>query len=92
MKGIDSDLPHARQRPLHRNPAQRSSTKPQGAGQETERQEHQLIERVVHDEYPVLIEYRVTAYAYSPKKVMTELHAWGMVHRRKLFGKQQTPG
>ena len=40
-------------------------------------EEHQLIKRIVHDDYPVLIEYVATEYALSLKKVMMELHAWG---------------
>ena len=50
-------------------------------------EEHQLISRVVHDDYPVRIEYRATEYSYTLKKVMTELHSWGTSHHKKLFGK-----
>lgn len=49
-------------------------------------EEHQLINRVVHDDYPVLIEYLATEYFHSLKKVMMELHAWGTNHHQKLFG------
>ncbi len=38
-------------------------------------EEHQLIQRIVHDEYPVLIEYVATEYSRSLKKVMLELHS-----------------
>ena len=48
---------------------------------------HQLIKRVVHEEYPVRIEYLATEHALSLKKVMLELHAWGIAHHQKMFGK-----
>jgi len=50
-------------------------------------EEHQLIKRVVHEDYPVRIEYTATEYSYSLKRVMQELHAWGTNHHQKLFGK-----
>ncbi|WP_156175869.1 winged helix-turn-helix transcriptional regulator [Hymenobacter terrenus] len=48
---------------------------------------HQLVQRIVHDDYPVLIEYVATEYSHSLKKVMLELHAWGVNHHKQLFGK-----
>lgn len=48
---------------------------------------HQLITRTVRDEYPVLIEYAMTDYAHTLSKVMKELHAWGVNHRKKIIGK-----
>jgi DNA-binding HxlR family transcriptional regulator len=50
-------------------------------------EEHQLIKRIVHDDYPVLIEYVATEYSYTLKKVMMELHDWGVNHRKKILGK-----
>lgn len=47
---------------------------------------HLLVKRVVHEEYPVLIEYVATDYARSLKQVMLELHAWGSSHRKKILG------
>ncbi|KAA9353731.1 winged helix-turn-helix transcriptional regulator [Larkinella humicola] len=49
-------------------------------------EEHQLIKRIVHDEYPVLIEYIATDYSRTLKSVMMELHAWGVNHRKKILG------
>ena len=49
-------------------------------------EEHQLIKRIVHDTYPVLIEYTATDYSHSLKKVMLELYAWGVDHRKKVLG------
>ena len=48
-------------------------------------EEHQLVKRSIHDEYPVLIEYTATAYSHSLKQVMLALHAWGVGHRKRLF-------
>lgn len=51
-------------------------------------EEHQLNRRIVHhDESPVLIEYTATEYARSLENVLTELHAWGANHRKKILGK-----
>jgi DNA-binding HxlR family transcriptional regulator len=50
-------------------------------------EEHQLIHRITHEDYPVSIEYVATEYARSLKNVMMELHAWGVNHRKKLFDK-----
>lgn len=50
-------------------------------------EEHKLIKRTVHDGYPVLIEYATTDYAKTLKKVMKELHSWGVNHRKKIIGK-----
>lgn len=49
-------------------------------------EQHQLISRIVHDEYPVRIEYTATEYARTLKPVMMELHAWGVNHRKKILG------
>lgn len=49
-------------------------------------EEHQLIKRIVHDEYPILIEYVATDYSRSLKKVMLELHSWGVNYRKQLLG------
>jgi DNA-binding HxlR family transcriptional regulator len=50
-------------------------------------EEHRLIKRIVHEDYPVRIEYVATEYSHSLKKVMVELHAWGVNHHREVFGK-----
>ena len=49
-------------------------------------EDHQLIKRIVHDDYPVLIEYIATDYSRSLKKVMMELHGWGVSHRKQVLG------
>lgn len=51
-------------------------------------EEHQLIRRIVHeDDYPVRIEYVATEYSRTLKKVMLELHDWGVNHRKQILGK-----
>ena len=52
-------------------------------------EEHQLIKRLVHDDYPVLIEYVATEYSRSLKTVLLELHAWGMNHRKQILGRAE---
>jgi DNA-binding HxlR family transcriptional regulator len=48
---------------------------------------HKLIKRTVYDDYPVSIEYSVTEYCQTLKKVMKALHLWGVNHRKKIIGK-----
>ena len=50
-------------------------------------EEHQLIKRTVHDDYPVVIEYTPTAYLMSLEPVMDALYDWGVNHRKKIFAK-----
>ena len=49
-------------------------------------EENQLIKRTVIDEYPVRVEYTATEYSHTLKKVIYELHHWGVNHREKIFG------
>ena len=51
-------------------------------------EEHQLIERLVQEDYPVLIEYVATEYSRTLQKVMLELHDWGVNHRKRIIGHQ----
>lgn len=50
-------------------------------------EEHQLIQRLVEEDNPSVIEYRATEYSRSLKKVMLELHSWGVNHRKQILGK-----
>lgn len=50
-------------------------------------EEHQLINRIVDENNPGLIEYIATDYSHSLKKVMMELYSWGVNHRKQLLGK-----
>lgn len=48
---------------------------------------NKLIKRTVIDDFPVRIEYTVTNHAKTLKKVIGELHKWGLKHRKEIFGK-----
>lgn len=48
---------------------------------------NKLINRTIVDGFPVRTEYTITEHAKSLKKVIKELQNWGLVHRKKIFGK-----
>lgn len=50
-------------------------------------EQHKLVQRTVYNDYPVLIEYTTTDHAKTLKKVMSELYAWGVMHRKKIIGR-----
>lgn len=50
-------------------------------------EEHRLIERVVHDSTPVLIEYKLLPHAESLKEVIDALKEWGLKHRAVVMDK-----
>ncbi len=52
-----------------------------------ELEENKLVQRTVVDDYPVRIEYTITSHAKALKSVISELHNWGVKHRKKIFGK-----
>lgn len=43
-----------------------------------------LVERRVHADIPVVVEYLPTPYSHSLKSVLGALSEWGMQHREKL--------
>ncbi|WP_236974076.1 winged helix-turn-helix transcriptional regulator [Membranihabitans maritimus] len=47
-------------------------------------EENLLIKRTVIDDYPVRIEYTVTAYCFGIEKVVKQMESWGKKHREKL--------
>jgi DNA-binding HxlR family transcriptional regulator len=49
---------------------------------------NELVSRNVYDTIPVTVEYSLTEYGKSLDDVIAALRAWGMKHRRRLFGKQ----
>lgn len=49
-------------------------------------EEHQLIKRVVIDDYPVRIAYKAQPYANTLTPIIQTLKDWGENHREKLFG------
>jgi len=44
-----------------------------------------LAERKVYDTSPVTVEYELTPYGKTLKKVIGELHYWGVKHRKKII-------
>ena len=48
---------------------------------------NKLITRDVYDTFPPTVEYTITTHGKSLEKVMEELHAWGLTHRKKIIGK-----
>lgn len=49
-------------------------------------EEHKLIERVVHDSTPVLIEYKLLPHAESLSGIIATLEEWGLKHRKVVMG------
>lgn len=47
-----------------------------------------LVRRTVYDTMPVTVEYSLTEYGKTLKKVIGELHDWGAQHRRKILGRR----
>ena len=46
---------------------------------------NQLVKRTVYDTLPVSVEYSLTSYGKSLEKVISELRAWGIQHRKKVM-------
>lgn len=45
---------------------------------------NQLVKRTVYDTTPVTVEYSLTEYGKSLKKVIGALRDWGMEHRKRI--------
>jgi DNA-binding HxlR family transcriptional regulator len=46
-----------------------------------------LIKRTVYDSVPVVVEYSMTDYGKTLGKLIDELQAWGMKHRKRIISK-----
>ena len=44
---------------------------------------NKLVIRIVHDTYPVSIEYKLTTYSFTLTPVVDEMIKWGKQHERK---------
>lgn len=53
-----------------------------------ELEQHQLIKRVVIDDYPVKIFYRPEPYSDTLNPIIDALKDWGLTHRQKIFDKE----
>ncbi len=49
---------------------------------------HQLIKRVVLDDYPVKILYKPEPYTNTLTPIIDALKDWGLNHRKRIFTKQ----
>ncbi|SEK58498.1 winged helix-turn-helix transcriptional regulator [Parapedobacter koreensis] len=43
-----------------------------------------LVKRIIHDSYPVVVEYILTDYGKTLKPIIDALGAWGATHRHRL--------
>lgn len=43
-----------------------------------------LVKRVIHDSYPVVVEYTITEYGKTLKPVIDALGTWGTEHRNRI--------
>jgi DNA-binding HxlR family transcriptional regulator len=48
---------------------------------------NQLVKRKVYDSVPVVVEYSMTEYGKTLGKLIEELQAWGMEHRKRIIEK-----
>ncbi|WP_208645503.1 winged helix-turn-helix transcriptional regulator [Mucilaginibacter endophyticus] len=55
-----------------------------------ELEQHQLIKRIIIEDYPVKIIYRSEPYAATLNPIIFALKDWGLNHRKKLFEKGYT--
>lgn len=52
-------------------------------------EQHKLIKRVIIDDYPIKVLYKLEPYAQSVIPIIETLKTWGQNHRNKLFGQQE---
>ncbi|GGK72178.1 winged helix-turn-helix transcriptional regulator [Rufibacter glacialis] len=50
-------------------------------------EQHQLIKRVVIEDYPVKILYKPEPYADTLTPIIQALKVWGLTHRERIFSK-----
>lgn len=48
---------------------------------------NQLVKRTVYDAVPVVVEYSMTPYGKTLEKLIEELQAWGVMHRKRILKK-----
>ena len=48
---------------------------------------NQLIKRTVLDTQPITVQYELTEHGNTLQTIITNLSAWGVVHRKKIVGK-----
>src|SRR5450432_374191 len=48
---------------------------------------NQLVKRTVYDSVPVVVEYSMTTHGKTLEKLIDELQAWGLLHRKRILRK-----
>jgi DNA-binding HxlR family transcriptional regulator len=48
---------------------------------------NQLVKRTVLDTQPITVQYELTEHGNTLQTIITNLQAWGIVHRKKVVGK-----
>ena len=52
-----------------------------------ELEQHQLIKRLIIEDYPIKISYRLEEYAGTLSPIIYALKDWGINHKKKIFDK-----
>ena len=55
-----------------------------------ELEQHKLLKRLIIDDYPVKISYKLEAYADTLTPIIYSLKDWGLMHRKKNIGRNST--
>ncbi len=50
---------------------------------------NELVKRTVYDTVPVIVEYAMTPYGKTLEKLIEELQAWGLQHRKRILRKSK---
>src|SRR6186997_1818327 len=50
---------------------------------------NELVKRTVYDSVPVVVEYSMTSYGKTLEKLIEELQAWGLLHRKRILRKSK---
>lgn len=51
---------------------------------------NQLVTRTVLNTQPISVEYELTEYGYTLKKIIEQLAEWGISHRKKIISDDRT--
>jgi DNA-binding HxlR family transcriptional regulator len=51
-------------------------------------EQHELVKRVIVDEYPIKIFYQLEPYADTLTPIIYAMKDWGLNHREKIFAKK----
>ncbi|MEI6945673.1 helix-turn-helix domain-containing protein [Paraflavisolibacter sp. H34] len=57
-----------------------------------ELEQHQLVKRIITEDYPVKISYKLTTHADTLTPIISSLKEWGLSHRKMIFNKGNATG